>query len=58
MKSKFAASLLRTNSSDNDDKIVNKNQMFDEDGDGYYEEIWHSDKNDVELVLQQKKKRW
>ena len=56
LKSKLAASLLRTSSSDN--ITTNKNQMFNDDGDGYYEEIWHNDKNDVELVLQQKKRKW
>ena len=57
LTSKLAASILRTSSNDNDTDN-NKNEMFDEDGDGYYEEIWQNDKNDVELVLQQKKKRW
>jgi hypothetical protein len=55
LKSKLASSLLRTSSSG---EISIKNQMFHDDGDGYYEEIWHNDKNDVELVLQQKKRKW
>lgn len=55
LKSKLASSLLRTSSSGD---ISIKNQMFHDDGDGYYEEIWHNDKNDVELVLQQKKRKW
>ena len=55
LKSKLASSLLRTSSSDD---INSKNLMFHDDGDGYYEEIWTNDKNDVELVLQQKKRKW
>jgi hypothetical protein len=55
LKSKLASSLLRNSSSG---EISYKNQMFHDDGDGYYEEIWHNDQNDVELVLQQKKRKW
>jgi hypothetical protein len=55
--SKFTASLY---SRSNDDEDNNTVSMFDDDekGGGYYEEIWHThEKNDVELVLQNKKKR-
>ena len=58
LKNKLAASLQRSVSSDSGDADMNRNQMFNDDGEGYYEEIWHNDKNDVELVLQQKKRKW